>query len=153
MDRAREIVTGLKKAYAMALESMQNYLANSVHLEGPLAEEVHEFMDHAGSRELRHARRLAKRIKILDNRVPGSLELARDQSYLQPPADNRDLHTVIRGALTATDTAITHYQEMVRMTESLDYVTQDLLIELLTEKREQKKAFQQLLARLPTGAR
>ena len=146
MDKARDVVNGLKKSYAMELESVQNYLANSIHLEGPAADRVKKVLENAASSELQHARRLARRIKILGDRVPGSLELPRDQNYLQPPIDNRDSVTVIRGALTATDAAIAQYQAMIQITEDLDFVTQDLLIELLTEEQEQKDSLNQLLA-------
>ena len=146
MDKARDVVNGLKKSYAMELESVQNYLANSIHLEGPAADRVKKVLENAALSELQHARRLARRIKILGDRIPGSLELPRDQNYLQPPIDNRDSVTVIRGALTATDAAIAHYQTMIQITEDLDFVTQDLLIELLAEEQEQKDSLNQLLA-------
>lgn len=148
MDQAREIVTRLKKSYAMELESLENYLANSIHLDGPGADEVKKALENAVASELRHARRLAGRIKILDGCVPGSLELPRDQNYLQPPIDSRDSVAVIRGALTATDTAIAHYQAAIRITDGLDYVTQDLLIELLAEEQERQGLLNQLLARI-----
>jgi bacterioferritin len=148
MDRAREIITRLKKSYAMELESVQNYLANSIDLEGPPADEVKKVLEAAITSELKHARRLAKRIKILDGRVPGSLELPRNQNFFQPPMDNRDFVTVIRGALTATDAAIAHYQATMQITEGLDYITQDLLIELLADEQEQRGSFHQLLVRL-----
>ena len=146
MDEARDVVNGLKKSYAMELESVQNYLANSIHLEGPAADSIKKVLENAASSELQHARRLARRIKILGDRVPGSLELPRDQNYLQPPIDNRDSVTVIRGALTATDAAIAHHQAIIQITEDLDFVTQDLLIELLAEEQEQKDSLNQLLA-------
>jgi len=146
MDKARDVVNGLKKSYAMALESVQNYLANSIHLEGPAADRVKKMLENAVASELQHARRLARRIKILGDRVPGSLELPRDQNYLQPPIDNRDSVTVIRGALTATDAAIAHHQAIIQITEDLDFVTQDLLIELLAEEQEQKDSLNRLLA-------
>ena len=146
MDKAPDVVNGLKKSYAMELESVQNYLANSIHLEGPAADRVKRVLENAASSELQHARRLARRIKILGDRVPGSLELPRDQNYLQPPIDNRDSVTVIRGALTATDAAIAQYQAMIQITEDRDFVTQDLLIELLAEEQEQKGSLNQLLA-------
>jgi bacterioferritin len=148
MDRAREIIARLKKSYAMELESVQNFLANSVDLEGPAADEVKKVLETAVARELKYARRLAKRIKILGGRVPGSLELPRDQNFLQPPTDQRDFVTVLRGALAATDAAIAHYQATVQITEGLDYVTQDLLIDLLAEEQEQRRLFHQLLVQM-----
>jgi bacterioferritin len=147
MDRTREIITRLKKSYAMELESVQNFLANSVDLDGPAADELKKILETAVARELKHARRLAKRIKVLDGRVPGSLELPREQNFLQPPMNQRDFAAVLRGALTATDAAIAHYQATVQMTEGLDYVTQDLLIDLLTEEQEQRRLFHQLSLR------
>ena len=152
MDQAREIVTRLKKSYAMELESVQNYLANSIHLEGPGADEVKKALENAVASELRHARRLGGRIKILDGCVPGSLELPRDQNYLQPPINNRDSVAVIRGALTATDAAIAHYQAAIRITDGLDYVTQDLLIELLTDEQERRGLLNQLLTGISSEA-
>jgi bacterioferritin len=152
MDQAREIVTRLKKSYAMELESVQNYLANSIHLEGHGADEIKKVLEDAVTSELRHARRLAGRIKILDGCVPGSLELPRDQNYLQPPINNRDSVAVIRGALTATDAAIAHYQAAIRITDGLDYVTQDLLIEFLTEEQERRGLLNQLLAGISSEA-
>jgi bacterioferritin len=148
MDRAREIITRLKKSYAMEMESVQNYLANSIDLEGPAAEEVKKVLEAAVASELKHARRLAKRIKILNARVPGSLELPRDQNFLQPAMDNRDVMTVIRGALMATDEAIAQYQAIIQFTEGSDYLTQDLLIELLAEEQEQRNLFNDLSSRL-----
>src|SRR6202022_4087685 len=148
MDRAREIITRLKKSYAMEMESVQNYLANSIDLEGPDSEQGKKVLEAAVVSELKHARRLAKRIKILDARIPGSLELPRNQNFLQPPMDNRDAMTVIRGALMATDEAIAQYQAIIQFTEGSDYLTQDLLIELLAEEHEQRGLFNDLSSRL-----
>jgi bacterioferritin len=148
MDRAREIITRLKKSYAMEMESVQNYLANSIDLEGPAAEEVKGVLESAVATELKHARRLAKRIKILGARVPGSLELPRDQNFLQPPMENRDVMAVVRGALIARDEAIAQYQATIQFTEGSDYLTQDLLIELIAEEQEQRGLFNDLSSRI-----
>jgi bacterioferritin len=132
----------------MEMESVQNYLANSIDLEGPAAEEVKKALEAAVASELKHARRLAKRIKILDARVPGSLELPRNQNFLQPPMDNCDVMAVVRGALKARDEAIAQYQATIQFTEGSDYLTQDLLIELLAEEQEQRGLFSELSSRL-----
>jgi bacterioferritin len=153
MDVRREIVARLKKSYAMALESVENYLANSIHLEGAPAEPLKDALENALNSELKHARRLAKRIKILDGSVPGSLALPRDQNYLQPPADSHDPLTVIYGALKAIDSAIASYKAAIQITENLDYVTQDLLIELLAEEQHQRGRFNQLLTPFPMDSR
>src|SRR3712207_9345662 len=96
-----QIVAELKKAYAAELETVQNYLANSVDLDGVRAEEIKKSLAADIQEELGHAQMLAKRIKVLGGRVPGSMELDREQSYLQPPQDSTDLISVIKGVIAA----------------------------------------------------
>jgi len=134
VDKTREIITELKRSYAIELETIQNYLANSIDLQGTEAEVVRKSLEEEITLKLRHARRLAKRIHILGGRLPGSLELPRDQNLLQPPLDNGDVMAVIRGVISANDTSINQYQKIINLTEGLDYVTQDMVIDLLSEK-------------------
>jgi bacterioferritin len=49
------------------------------------AEEIKKSLAADIPEELGHAQMLAKRIKVLGGRVPASLELERDQKFLQPP--------------------------------------------------------------------
>ena len=84
MDKTKEIVVELKRSYAIELETIQNYLANSIGLEGTDAEVVRKSLEEEITLKLNHARRLARRINVLGGRLPGSLELPRDQNSLQP---------------------------------------------------------------------
>src|SRR6476620_4256574 len=112
MENAKreEILTELKKAYSAELETVQNYLANSVDLDGVRAEEIKKSLAADIQEELGHANILAKRIKVLEGRVPGSLELDRNQKTLQPPEDSTDVISVIRGVITAEESAISQYE-------------------------------------------
>src|SRR2546428_8759143 len=101
-----DIIDELKKAYAMELETVENYLANSIDLDGVRAEEIKKSLKADIIEEFRHAEKLGRRIKVLEGRVPGSLELMRDQRYLQPPLDSTDVLAVIRGVIRAEDGAI-----------------------------------------------
>ena len=103
----------LKRAYAGELETVQNYLANSVDLDGVRAEEIKKALTADITEELGHATMLAKRIKVLGGRVPGSLDLERVQKYMQPPKDSTDLITVIKGVIAAEDDAIEGYEKIV----------------------------------------
>jgi bacterioferritin len=141
MDKTNEIVTELKRSYAIELETMQNYLANSIDLEGANAEPIRKSLDDEIALKLKHARRLAKRINVLGGRLPGSLELSRDQNLSQPPLDNTDAVTVIRGVISANEASINQYQRIIRLTEGLDYVTQDMIIDLLSDERELHRSF------------
>jgi bacterioferritin len=141
VDKTKEIIAELKKSYAIELETMQNYLANSIDLEGTGAELVRKSLEDEITLKLKHARRLAKRINVLGGRLPGSLALPRDQVVLQPPSDNADVMAVVRGVLGANEISISQYQKIIRLTEGLDYITQDLVIDLLSDEREHRRLF------------
>src|SRR6186713_1812748 len=110
-----EIIDELKRAYAAELETVQNYLANSVDLDGVRAEEIKKSLAADIQEELGHAQMLAKRIKVLGGRVPGSMELEREQDYMQPPKDSTDLITVIKGVIAAEDAAIEGYEKIIKL--------------------------------------
>jgi len=143
MENAKreEILTELKKAYSAELETVQNYLANSIDLDGVRAEEIKKSLGSDIQEELGHAMMLAKRIKVLGGRVPGSMELIRDQNYMQPPKDSTDLITVIKGVITAEDSAIASYEAIIALCDQVDPVTQDLAINLLGDEQEHRRAF------------
>jgi bacterioferritin len=141
VDKTKEIIAELKKSYAIELETIQNYLANSIDLEGTGAELVSKSLEEEITLKLKHARRLAKRINVLGGRLPGSLALPRDQVVLQPPSDNADVMAVVRGVIGANEISISQYQKIIRLTEGLDYITQDLVIDLLSDEREHRRLF------------
>ena len=136
-----EIIDELKRAYAAELETVQNYLANSVDLDGVRAEEIKKSLAVDIQEELGHAQMLAKRIKVLGGRVPGSMELPREQTYMQPPQDSTDLISVIKGVIEAEDSAIAGYERLIRVCDDVDFVTQDLAVTLLGDEQEHRRAF------------
>ena len=139
--KREEIVTELKRAYGMELETVQNYLANSIDLDGVRAEEIKKALAADIQEELNHAMLLAKRIKVLGGHVPGSLELERDQTSLQPPEDSTDLISVIKGVIAAEDGAIAQYDKIIKLCDQVDFVTQDTVVGLLGEEQEHRRAF------------
>src|SRR5690606_25957263 len=102
----QDIVKELITAYCMELETVQNYLAASVNLDGVRAEIIKEELAADIPTELGHAQKIAARIKILGGTVPGSLDLERSQRSLQPPEDSTDLVAVIKGVIEAEESAI-----------------------------------------------
>ncbi|MBA2432594.1 MAG: rubrerythrin [Chthoniobacterales bacterium] len=135
------IIAELKRAYAGELETVQNYLANSVDLDGVRAEEIKKALAADIQEELGHAQMLAKRIKVLGGRVPGSMELPREQQYMQPPQDSTDLISVIKGVIAAEDSAIAGYERITDLCDKVDPVTQDLAVTLLGDEQEHRRAF------------
>ena len=140
-DKREEIVRVLKRAYAAELETVQNYLANSIDLDGVRAEEIKKSLGADIQEELGHAMLLAKRIKVLGGRVPGSMDLEREQDYMQPPKDSTDLISVIKGVIAAEDSAIATYENIIKLCDQVDPVTQDLAVRLLGDEQEHRRAF------------
>jgi len=105
-DKREEIVAELQRAYAAELETVQNYLANSIDLDGVRAEEIKKSLATDIQEELGHAMTLARRMKVLGGRVPSSLQVEREQDYMQPPKDPTDLISVIKGVIRAEDSAM-----------------------------------------------
>ena len=137
----RELIEALQKSYNMELETVANYLANSIYLDGMLAMEIKESLSEDVEEELGHAKQLAKRIKILGGGIPGSMDLQMEQGSLQPPQETTDLLSVIQGVIEAETGAIEQYQKIIEMTEGKDLVTQDMVINLKGDEEEHRREF------------
>lgn len=140
-EKAEEIVRELRIAYGMELETVQNYIANSVHLDGVRSDVIKKALAADVSVEVMHAQQLAARIKVLGGMVPGSLENDRNQTYLQPPKDTTDVVAVIKGVIEAEEGAIRQYNKIIKTCEGVDYVTQDLVIGILGDEEEHRREF------------
>jgi bacterioferritin len=137
-----QIIESLRQAYNMELETVVNYLANSLDLEGVRAEFIKQALAADIQGELQHATQLGNRIKQLGGSIPGSLHLKMTQRSLQPPEDTTDVLTVIRGVLKAEEEAISHYRSLIRLTEGEDYVTQELAIRLQADEEAHRQQFE-----------
>src|SRR5437588_9196432 len=104
-----KVVAMLQQAYNMEVETVLNYLANSLDLEGVRAEFIKQALATDIQEELSHAQQLGNRIKQLGGSVPGSQGLKMTQKTLQPPTDTTDVIDVIRGVLQAEEDAINQY--------------------------------------------
>jgi bacterioferritin len=136
-----DVVDLLITAYNMEIETVINYLANSIWLDGVRAHPVKESLAAEITEELGHAQRLAKRIKILDGRIPGSQAFSFRQSFLQPPESSVDLVQVIRGVVQAEESAIRQYQSIIDATEGVDLVTQEMAIAIKGDEEEHRRLF------------
>ncbi|MGB9697260.1 MAG: ferritin-like domain-containing protein [Ignavibacteria bacterium] len=129
-----KICAKLIELYWAEIETIQNYIANSTNLDGVRAEEIKKALAVDIPTELTHAQTLAKRIKELDGLVPGSSEFRATQTSLQPKPDTTDVVSVIKGVIDAETAAVAGYNELIRLCEGTDYVTQDLAIRTLADE-------------------
>src|ERR671937_3082201 len=141
-EKREEIVELLTKAYWMEIETVMSYIASSVNPDGLRAQEIVEALEEDIQEELGHAQRFAQRIKELYGVVPGSLEFHAEQTYLQPPDQQTDIVHVIRGVIEAETGAIDHYNRIIEFTDGLDFVTQDMVIEILHDEEAHRRLFE-----------
>ena len=134
MKQESPILRLLLKAYSAELETVQNYLANAVWLDGLRAREISESLTADLTDEMEHARGLAHRLKQLGVCPPGSYALLRNQEALQPPEDPTDLRHVVLGVLAAEREAMETYRELITACGEEDPITADLAVRILTDE-------------------
>src|ERR671933_2778001 len=145
-----ELVELLKKAYWMEIETVMSYIANSINPDGVRAQEIIESLRADIQEELGHAQQFASRIKELYGVVPGSMEFAAEQSYLQPPEHQTDIVHVIKGVIEAETGAIEHYNRIIEFTDGLDPVTNDMVIGILRDEEGHRRLFEGFLREYET---
>ncbi len=137
-----QLIEMLTTAYWMEIETVMSYIANSVNPDGVRAQEIVESLQEDIQEELGHAQQYAARIKELYGVVPGSLEFAAEQSYLQPPERQTDITHVIKGVIEAETGAIEHYNRIISDTDQVDPVTQDMVIAVLRDEEGHRRLFE-----------
>jgi bacterioferritin len=140
-----EIIGLLKQAYFAELETVINYVTNSINPDGVRAQEIKEALEEDIQEELGHAQQFAQRIKELYGVVPGSMDFKAEQSALQPPEEQTDVVHVIKGVIAAETSAIELYTRIVEETEEADPVTNDMLIDVLRDEQGHRRLFEGFL--------
>jgi bacterioferritin len=141
-QQREHIIDLLKKAYWMEIETVMSYIANSINPDGVRAQEIVESLEQDIQEELGHAQQFAQRIKELYGVVPGSTDFSAEQTYLQPPEHQTDIVHVIKGVIEAETGAIEHYNRIIQETESIDPVTNDMVINILRDEEGHRRLFE-----------
>ena len=152
-ETREKIIQMLTRAYWMEMETVMSYIANSTNPDGLRAQEIIEALQEDIQEELGHAQMFAARIKELWGVVPGSLEFKAEQTFLQPPADQTDLVTVIRGVIEAEKGAINHYNELIELCDGVDWATQDMVVQILHDEEGHMRLFEGFLRELERDGR
>ena len=147
----QQTIALLLESYCMELETVVNYLANSVNLDGVRAEEIKKSLGADVPGEIAHAQQLANRIKQLGGHIPGSKDLKMG-GQIQPVAVTTDVVGVIKSVIAAEEAACAQYKKIIKAVEGEDYVTQDLCIRLLADEEELLVQFKGFLKEYTTGA-
>lgn len=144
-QKREELISLLTQAYWMEIETVMSYMANSINPDGVRAQEIVESLEQDVQEELGHARRFGERIKELYGVVPGSMDFAPEHKFLQPPETQTDITHVIKGVIEAETGAIEHYNKIIEFSDGLDFVTQDMVIEILHDEEGHKRLFEGFL--------
>ncbi|WP_435358666.1 ferritin-like domain-containing protein [Haloarchaeobius sp. DFWS5] len=137
-----EVIRLLRKAYGDEIETVMNYLSNSIALDGVRAEEIKNSLDVDIQEELTHARQLGDRLKQLDESPPGSMDFTARQESLQPPEDTTNVLSVIEGVIEAEEDAIQTYRDLINAAEANDDpVTEDLAVTILADEEAHRTEF------------
>lgn len=147
----KKILDLLTTAYNMELETVCNYLAQSMNLDGFRAKHIKDALAEDITEELGHATLLARRIKVLEGTVPGSQSLKMTQDMMQPTGDALDIISVIEGVIAAEEGAVKQYQKVIEACEGADPVTQDLAVKLKGDEEEHRRLFKGFLAEAQAG--
>ncbi len=139
--KMKQIITELKTSYFMEIETVMSYIANSTNPDGVRAEEIKKSLAADITEELGHAQLLARRIKTLGGQIPGSMEFKATQKDLQPQAKSTDVVSIIKGVISAEESAIAQYSKLIQLCDGVDYVTQDLCITILADEEEHRRTF------------
>jgi bacterioferritin len=140
-DSRKKIIDALIDAYWAEMETVQNYIAASSNLDGVDAEPIKKALSADILEEVGHAQQLANRIRVLGGVVPGSADFKARQKTLQPPKDSTNVAAVIKGVIDAENGAIDGYLKIIKLSEGVDYGTQDLCIALMTDEENHRREF------------
>jgi bacterioferritin len=144
-DEREQIIALLTKAYWMEMETVINYVTNSVNPDGVRAQEIIESLRGDVQEELGHAQQFANRIKELYGVVPSSIDFRPEQTYLAPPEQQTDIVHVIKGVIEAETGAIEHYNAIIEATEEVDPVTNDMVVAILRDEEGHRRLFEGFL--------
>jgi bacterioferritin len=144
-DEREQLIDLLTTAYWMEMETVMSYVANSINPDGVRAQEIVESLEKDIQEELNHAKEFGTRIKELYGVVPGSLDFRAEQSFLQPPDEQTDIVHVIKGVIEAETAAIDHYNRIIEFCNDVDFVTQDMVIQILRDEEGHRRLFEGFL--------
>jgi bacterioferritin len=129
------LVRHLTDAYWGEIQTVSAYVMSSTNRGGIRASRIAGSLREMIACNLDHAQRLAIRIKQLHGPAPGPAGFATRALRLRPPEDALDHFSALSGVIEAETAAIKRYRRIVATLDPADWVTRELLIELIREKR------------------
>lgn len=140
------LVRSLTDAYWGEIHTVSMFVISATNRAGIQAPHIGGCLREAIACNLDHAQRLASRIKQLHGPVPGS-DGSRPALRLRPPADAFDHGSLLSAVIEAEVMAISRYRQIVATLDPADWITRDLLTQLIREKRALRQQLESHLAK------
>jgi len=143
-----ELLEQLQRAYADEWLAFYQYWVAAQIAAGRQSQPIAEALKETALEELEHAEELAARIVQLGGRPltdPHQWFEKTNCTYVEPPADPKDLDKIIRDTIEAERCAIAVYQKLADMTHGKDHATYHLARHILDEELEHEETFENLL--------
>jgi bacterioferritin len=136
----------LTDAYWGEIQTVSAYVMSSTNRDCIRASRIGRCLREAIACNLDHAQRLAIRIKQLHGPAPCPDDFGARALRLRPPEEALDHLSVLSGVIEAEAAAINRYRQIVATLDPADWVTRDMVIELIREKRALHQQLESYLA-------
>ena len=143
--KRNEIIGLLTTAYWMEIETVMNYIANAINLEGVRAEEIKKSLSADITAEIGHAQQFGRRIRELYGVVPGTSSSRPTSQAPAPRATPPTSSASSEGVIDAEQGAIDHYTKIIKSCNDVDYVTADMVTQILKDEEGHLREFEGFL--------
>lgn len=143
-----EIIKALTQALAAEGLAAYRYLYLAHWMTGPAAHEATELFTKMSADEWGHLDKLLQRIIQLDGTplmAPSDWEKHSFDKYSAPPKDPAEIKPVLKDSLESERAAISFYAELAEKTQHEDFVTFQLVSELLAHEVEDEQELHKFL--------
>jgi bacterioferritin len=146
-----KLATELKRAYADEWMTFYAYTyLGQVLSGGPEANQLAQLFLDTAKVEMEHQQKLAERIVFLGWKpvedIRRLIEFS-NKDYPNLPLDENDLDAVLKTVIQAEQDAIHVYNHLARETQGKDYITHNLIVQILAEEVAHEDRFERFLSR------
>jgi hypothetical protein len=137
------LVRVLTDAYWEEIETASNSLTSSTNRDGIHAVRIASSLREAITCALDHAHRLAIRIKQVHGPMRGPEDFSARPLFRQAPSGSQDNLSVLTDMVEAQIAAVDRYRQIAAVaSDALDWITRDLAIRLIREKKTHLRVLQ-----------
>ncbi len=145
-----EIVNMLKQAYADEMLAFHYYWYTSIFMQGLGFVTITNKFKEGAMEELKHAELLADRLNQLGEMAfSNPSEWVKNSHFANvDPSEHLTLKSAVEKAMEIEGMAIKHYNELVKKSKDVDFVTFELANEILADEVKEEQDLEDILSKL-----